>query len=54
MPHVVIDSRGIGPVGFDRNKAKALLDDEIAGDALAHPIELRGAVGRFAEQDDPS
>ena len=53
MPHVMIDSRRVGPVGFDRDKAKALFDDEIAGDALAHPIEFGGAVGRLAEQHDP-
>ena len=53
MPHVMIDPRRIGPVGLDRDKAKALFDDEIAGDALAHPVEFGGAVGRLAEQHDP-
>jgi len=44
--------RGIWPVRFDCNKAKTLLDDEIAGDAFAHLVEFGGTVGRFAKQYD--
>src|SRR5450631_3873553 len=40
MPHIMIDPRGIRPVRLDRNEAKALLDDQIAGDALAHSVEF--------------
>jgi hypothetical protein len=31
MPHIVIDPRGVRPIRLDRNEAKALLDDEVAG-----------------------
>ncbi len=52
MPHIVIDPGGIRPVRLDRHEAKALADDQLAGDAFAHPIEFRRAMGRFAKQHD--
>ena len=50
MPHVLIDARGIGPVGLDRNQREAAAHDELAGNARAHAVELRGPVRRLAEQ----
>ena len=52
VPHVMIDARGIRPVRLDGNKAKALLDDQIARDPFAHPVEFGSAVGCLAEQHD--
>ena len=40
MPHVMIDARGIRPVRLDGDEPKSLLDDQLAGDALAHPVEF--------------
>jgi hypothetical protein len=34
------------------HEAKTLLDDQIARDAFAHPVELGRTMGRLAEQDD--
>ena len=34
------------------DRARELLDDEIACDAFAHLVEFRGTVGRFAKQYD--
>ena len=53
MPHVMIDARGIRPVALDGDEAEPLLDNQLAGDALAHPVKFRSAVGCLAEQDDP-
>jgi hypothetical protein len=50
MPHIVIDARGIRPIAFDGDEAEPLLEYQFARDALAHPIEFRGAMGRLAEQ----
>ena len=36
----MINARSVGPVCLDRNKAKALLDDQVAGDAFAHPVKF--------------
>ena len=52
MPDIVVDTRGIRPIAFDGDKAKALLYDQFARDPLAHPIEFRGSMRRFAEQHD--
>ena len=52
MPNIVVDARGIRPITFDGDEAEPLLDDQFARDALAHPIEFRGAMGRLAEQHD--
>lgn len=52
MPHIMINARGIGPIRFNGDEAKSLLDDQFARNALPHPIEFRGAVGRLAEKDD--
>ena len=52
MPNIMVDARGIRPIAFDGDEAESLLDDQFARDALAHPIEFRGAMRRFAEQHD--
>ena len=52
MPHIMIDARGIRPIALDGDEAEPLLDDQLARDALAHPIEFRGAMGCLAEQYD--
>ena len=49
----MVDPRGIGPVGLDRDHREPAAQDELAGDARAHPVELRGAVRRLAEQHNP-
>jgi hypothetical protein len=53
MSHVVIDPCGVRPVALDGYKSEALLRDQLARDALAHPVEFRRAMGGFAEQHDP-
>ena len=50
MPHVMVDPCGIRPVRLDGDETKSLPDDQFLGDALAHPVELAGAMGGFAEQ----
>ena len=40
MPHIMIDAGGIRPVRLDGDEAKSLLDDELARDAFAHPVEF--------------
>ena len=52
MPHIMIDARGIRPVALNGDEAEPLLDYQLAGDAIAHPVEFRSAVGCLAEQDD--
>ena len=49
---VVVDARGVGPVGLDRDELEAAPLDELLRDAGAHPIELARPVGRLAEQHD--
>jgi hypothetical protein len=53
MANVVIDPRGVGPVGLDRDDLEAAPRDQLLGDPRAHPVELAGAVGGLAEEDDP-
>ena len=52
MAHVVVDARGVGPVGLDRDEVEAAPHDELLRDARAHPVELGRPVRRLAEQDD--
>ncbi len=48
--YVAVDPRRVGPVGLHRHHVEALALDQLAGDAGAEAIELRGAVGGLAEQ----
>ena len=50
MPHVMVNTGGVGPVRLDRHEPKTLFHDQFAGDPLAHPVEFRGTVGRLAQQ----
>src|SRR6516164_9885052 len=53
MSHVMIDPCGVRPVALDRHESEALLRDQLARDALAHPVKFRRTVGGFTEQHDP-
>ena len=53
VAHVAVDAGGVRPVGLDRHRAEASVDDELPRDTGPHLIELRGAVGGLAEQHDP-
>src|SRR5262249_45056288 len=52
MSHIVIDPRGVRPVVLDGHKSEALLRDQLARDALAHPVKFRRAMGGLTEQYD--
>src|SRR5208282_4428916 len=52
MPNVMINTRGVRPIALDGDEGEPLLLDELARNALAHAIELRGAMCCLAEQDD--
>ena len=52
MPHIMVETRHVGPIPFDGDKAKPLARYQLLRDALAHAVEFRGAVGRFSEQHD--
>ena len=51
--HVAIDPVGIGPVRLDGHRGESPLRDEPPRDARPLAVELVGAVGRFADQDEP-
>src|SRR5437868_12474699 len=51
MAHIVIDPRGIRPVGFDGDEGEILLLDEGARDRLPHAIEFRGSVACLAKEN---
>src|SRR5262249_15000120 len=52
MSHVMIDPCGVRPVALDSHESEALVRDQLARDALAHPVKFRRAVGGFTEQHD--
>ena len=52
MSDVGVNSRCIGPVGFDRDDREAVLFDQSARDRRPGTIEFRRAMGRFAQKDD--
>ncbi len=53
VPDIVVDARGVRPIALDGDEGEALLLDQRASDPCAHAIELRGAVGRLAEENHP-
>ena len=54
MPDVAIDPRRIGPVCLDCHDIESMPLDQPAGDLRPGAVELRGAVGRLAQQHDAS
>src|SRR5215467_7177362 len=50
MSHVVIDPCGVRPVALDGHKSETLLRDQLARDALAHPVKFRRAMGGLTKQ----
>ena len=52
MSHVVIDPCGVRPVALDGHKSEALVRDQLARDALAHPVKFRRL--RHGGQFDPN
>jgi hypothetical protein len=51
MANVMIDACSIRPIALDGDEGKSLALDELAGDALAHPIEFGRAMRRLAEEN---
>ena len=51
MANVAVDPGGVRPIGLHRDRPEAPVSDELARDAGPHPVELRGAMGGFPEQD---
>ena len=51
MPDISIHPVRIGPVAFDRHRAKAAFDDQLFCDGRAGRIELMGAMRRFTNEN---
>ena len=51
QPHMPVDGRRIGPVGFDRHGVEAVLFNETPGDRRAGAIEVAGPVARLAQEN---
>ena len=49
---IAVDAGGVGPIGFDRDNAEAMIDDQAPRDRGAGAVEFRRAVRRLAEQHD--
>ena len=54
MPDVAIDPRRIGPICLDCHDIESVPFDQPAGDLRPGAVELRGAMGRLAQQHDAS
>ena len=52
MPGVVVDARGVRPVGLSGDKIKSLLFDQPLRDPRPHSVKLRSAVACFAYKYD--
>ena len=50
MPDIMVDTRGIRPIAFDRHKLEAFRRDQLAGDPIAHAIEFRGSMACFTKK----
>ncbi len=50
--HETIDSRGVGPIGFDGNDIEPMMLDQPARDGCPGTIEFGGAVGRLSEENE--
>ena len=51
-PHVAVHPPGVGPVAFDRHRPEPLFGQQPFRDLGPHPVELVGAVGSFADQNE--
>jgi len=49
--HETVDAPRVGPVAFDGDRVETVFGDEAQRDFRSHAVELGGAVGRLAEQD---
>jgi hypothetical protein len=54
MSHIPVDRCCIGPVRLNRDNREIVGFDEMPGDGCPCPVEFRGTVARFTEQNDTS
>src|SRR6185436_17907666 len=47
---IMVDTRGIRPIAFDRHKSEAFLRDQLSCDPIAHAIKFRGSMACFTEK----
>ena len=51
VAHIMVDTRGIRPISFGCDDAEAFLLDQPPRDPRTHPVELRCAVARLADEN---
>jgi len=52
MSHITVDRCCIGPIRLNRDNREIVGFDKVTGDRRPCPVEFRGTVARFTEQND--
>src|SRR4051812_14783109 len=48
---VTMDAKAVRPIGFDRDRAKAVVCDQAPGELCARGVKIVGAMRSFPDQD---